>query len=335
VVERLLYLSYYVMRTPASEFSKLIRFVTKEKGISTVPLYTDILYSSIRYNISFMDYFSFRFYNIGKKEREEYIGSGAMYEFQLKMNPKKFRHVLHDKIAFLQKFDDCSGRNWVTIETLKKDPQKTTQFLSSPSGKAVVKYSKGQSGKQVEILDTRSLNTVSLIQKMEAGNFDLLEEYIVQHDDLMRLSPSAVNTVRIVTQLHKGELIIVTARLRISVNSPVDNASVGNIVVPLDALTGVVTGPGIYADITKPDAFTHPVTGVDFIGFRVPFWEACVELVKKAAWRIPENRSIGWDIAVTKNKPVLIEGNHNWHYLVLQMPEKKGYKKKLLQYLNE
>jgi hypothetical protein len=102
---------------------------------------------------------------------------------------------------------------------------------------------------------------------------------------------------------------------------------VGNIVVPLDTLTGKVIGPGIYADITKPDEYKHPVTGMDFIGFQVPHWEDCVKLVKKAALRIPENRSIGWDVAVTNNKPVLIEGNHNWHYLVLQMPEKKGMQK--------
>lgn len=333
MIGRLLYLPYYVMRTSGRDFLRLIRFVIKEKGMSYLPLCADILYSSIRYNISFMDYFSFRFFNISNKEREEYMGSGAMYEYQLKMNPKKSREVLHNKIEFLKRFADCAGRNWATLKMLKNDPGKAQQLLCNPTGKVVAKYSKGQSGRQVEVLDARLLSSALLIQKMEMLHYDLVEEYIEQHHSLMQLSPSAVNTVRIVTQLYKGEIIVITSRLRISVNCSVDNASAGNIVVPLDTLTGKVTGPGIYADITKPDEFKHPVTGMDFIGFQVPHWEDCVQLVKKAALRIPENRSVGWDVAITNNKPLLIEGNHNWHYLVLQMPEKKGCRKMLQQYL--
>ncbi len=333
MIGRLLYLPYYVLRTSRTEFLKLVRYVIKEKKVSVLSLYADIFFSAIRYNISFMDYFSFRFYKIDKKQRKEFIGSGAMYEFQLKMNPRKFRNVLHNKIEFLKKFDDCSGRKWATLEMMKKDPDSAMKLLSNPVGKIVVKYSKGQSGKEVQVLDTHSLNYSQLIQKMEMLRYDLAEEYIVQHKDLTRLSPSAVNTVRIVTQLYKGEVIIVTSRLRISVNSPVDNISVGNILVPLDTATGIVTGPGVYHDVTKPDEYKHPVTNIEFIGFQVPLWEACVELAKQAALRIPENRSVGWDIAVTSEKPVLIEGNHNWHYLVLQSPERKGYKKMLQQYL--
>lgn len=261
------------------------------------------------------------------------MGSGAMYEFQLKMNPKNVRNVLHNKIEFLKKFDDWIGRNWATLDMLKNDPEKARQLLSNPVGKIVIKYSKGQSGKQVQVLDTHSLSNAQLIQRMEKLRFDLAEEYIVQHDQLMRLSPSAVNTVRIITQLYRGKIVIVASRLRISVNSPVDNISVGNIIVPLDTATGRVTGPGVYHDVTKPDEYRHPVTNVEFIGFQVPLWEACVQLAKDAASRIPENRSVGWDIAVTKTKPVLIEGNHNWHYLALQSPDKKGYKKMLQGYL--
>lgn len=334
MIGRLLYLPYYAIRTPAKEFAKLMRYVVKKKGTSPVSLFADILYSSVRYNISFLDYFSFRFYAISSKERDEYMGSGAMYEFQLKMNPKKHRDVLQNKITFLKKFEDLSGRKWTTIEAIQRNAEVANAFLSGPAGKVVLKYSRGQSGKQVSVCETSSLTPETLIRKMREGSYDLMEEYIIQHEALMSLSPSAVNTVRIVTQFHNNQVIIVTCRLRISINNAVDNASVGGAVVPLHPDTGKVIGPGIYADITKPDEFTHPVTGIDFIGFQVPFWSECIALVKQAAKRIPENRSIGWDVAITNEKPVLIEGNHNWHYLSLQMPEKKGYKNMLLQYLD-
>lgn len=279
-----------------------------------------------------MDYFSFRFFCIDKAQRKEYLGAGAMYEFQLKMNPKKHRNVLHNKVAFLKAFDDVAGRRWATADMLKSDPSIADFFLRHRSGKIVLKFSKGQSGKEVEICPTNSLSYATLMDKMRDRNFDLVEEYIEQHQVLELLSPSAVNTVRIVTQIHNNVVKIITCKLRISVNSKVDNASAGNMVAPLDEVTGKVIGPAIYADITKGDEYVHPVTGIELAMIKIPFWNECIELVTRAAQRIPQNRSIGWDVAITKDKPVLIEGNHNWNYLVMQMPEKRGYKKEILQY---
>ncbi|WP_193311591.1 sugar-transfer associated ATP-grasp domain-containing protein [Agriterribacter humi] len=311
-----------------------MRYVKNEKNVSTVFLLKDILFSSIKYKISFMDYFSFKFYNLGINERNEYIGSGAMYEYQLKMNPKKHRTVLSDKIAFLKRFDDFAGRNWATLSMIKADAELANVFLNCAPAKIVLKHSRGQAGKAVEVCETASLNRNCLIEKMERNNFNLLETYVLQNNVLMNLSPSALNTVRLVTQLYKGEVIIIAARLRISINSKVDNVSAGNIIVPVDKDSGKVVGPGIYADITKPDEYIHPVTGVHFIGFEIPFWSECLRLVTQAALRIPENRSVGWDVAITNTGPLLIEGNHNWHYLSLQMPDKKGYKKEMLKYMD-
>ncbi|HTN08908.1 sugar-transfer associated ATP-grasp domain-containing protein [Agriterribacter sp.] len=217
---------------------------------------------------------------------------------------------------------------------IKADAERANFFLNCSSGKIVLKYSRGQAGKEVEICETASLSRDRLIEKMERNNFNLLEAYVLQNDALMRLSPSALNTVRLITQLYKGEVIIIAGRLRISINAKVDNVSAGNVIVPVDKASGRVTGPGIYADITKPDEYTHPVTGVHLIGFEIPFWSECVRLVTQAALRIPENCSIGWDVAVTNEGPLLIEGNHNWHYLSLQMPDKKGYKKEMLKYMD-
>ncbi len=314
--------------------TRLMRYVKTEKSVSTLFLMKDILCSSVKYKISFMDYFSFRFYSLDTNERNEYIGSGAMYEYQLKMNPRKHRTVLSDKIAFLKKFNDFAGRNWTTLSTLKKNAELADVFLNCASGKIVLKHSRGQAGKEVEVFESASLNRDSLIEKMERHGFNLLETYVLQNDELMKLSPSALNTVRLITQLYKEEVVIVAARLRISINAQVDNVSAGNIMVPVDKGSGKITGPGIYADITKPDEYTHPVTGIPFIGFQVPFWNECLQLVTQAALRIPENRSVGWDVAITNKGPLLIEGNHNWHYLSLQMPDKKGYRKLMLGYLD-
>jgi hypothetical protein len=71
------------------------------------------------------------------------------------------------------------------------------------------------------------------------------------------------------------------------------------------------------------------------VGFQVPFWPELIDMAKKAALHVPENRSIGWDIAVTENGPELIEGNHDWCKLVWQLPVKKGMKSVLEGYLSD
>jgi hypothetical protein len=165
---------------------------------------------------------------------------------------------------------------------------------------------------------------------MENFEYGLVEEFIVQHPELTRISPSAVNTVRIFTQINKQNKVeILGCRLRISVNSPVDNMAAGNLAAPIDEKTGQVNGPAVYSDITKEEQEYHPVTKVRITGFQVPFWEETLELVKKAAKLHQQNRSIGWDVVITERGPGLIEGNHDWCKLLWQLPVKKGLKAKL------
>ncbi|MCB0472537.1 MAG: hexapeptide transferase, partial [Flavobacteriaceae bacterium] len=145
-----------------------------------------------------------------------------------------------------------------------------------------------------------------------------------------------LNTVRIITQLNAEDKVdIIGSRLRITVNSAVDNLAAGNIAAPIDPDSGVVTGPGVYSDITKEDEEKHPVTGVPIIGFKIPFWNETLAMVKEAALLHKENRSIGWDVAITDEGPELIEGNHDWCKLLWQLPVKHGLKPVLEKYKKE
>jgi Sugar-transfer associated ATP-grasp len=164
---------------------------------------------------------------------------------------------------------------------------------------------------------------------MERKRYDLAEQFVTQHPYLMQLSPSGLNTVRIFTQIFDNEVIVLGGRLRVSVNSTVDNMAAGNIAAPIDLQTGRVCGPGVYSDITREAEDFHPVTGLPITGFVVPFWNDILELAETAALRIPDNKSVGWDIAIREEGPELIEGNHNWCKLLWQLPVRKGLKKEI------
>lgn len=255
-----------------------------------------------------------------------------MYEYQLAMNPKKERHILENKILFLHQFKSFIRRNIFTLKDIKSTKNEISKLISNPSGKIVLKGSLGQVGAEVEVVPTRQFTPELLIDYMELKHYDLVEEYVIQHPALMELSPSGLNTVRVFTQLEGNNVELLGARLRVSVNSPVDNMGAGNLAAPIDIETGIVSGPGVYSDITKQDQAIHPVSGKTIPGFLIPFWGETMELVRKAALHGADNRSVGWDIAITKEGPELIEGNHNWCKLLWQLPVKKGLKRMLLKY---
>lgn len=108
--------------------------------------------------------------------------------------------------------------------------------------------------------------------------------------------------------------------------------AVGNIATPIDEISGIVYGGGVYSDITKNEEHKHPITGIGIVGFQVPFWKESLRMVKEAALLHKENRSISWDVAITNKGPELLEGNHNWCKLLWQLPVKKGLKNKLKAY---
>ena len=53
----------------------------------------------------------------------------------------------------------------------------------------------------------------------------------------------------------------------------------------------------------------HPVTKCPIVGFKVPMFKEAVDLVKEASKVVPEIGYVGWDVAIGKNEPILIEGN--------------------------
>jgi len=224
-------------------------------------------------------------------------------------------------------------RRFTDIDQLAKNRDLLNEMLANSSGRLVLKFSRGQIGKEVEVIDCPDFTPDILLKFSKVRGYDLVEEYVVQHPSLMQLSPSGLNTVRIFTQVTSDDVEIIGARLRVSVNSPVDNMAAGNMAVPVDILTGLTNGPGVFSDIAKDDCYIHPVTQKSVINFQIPFWNEVLDFVRKAARAHPENRSVGWDIAITADGPELIEGNHNWCKLLLQLPVKRGMKAELDCYL--
>lgn len=328
-MKRTLYLGYYLKQMKWDLLKKFLAYASKKTGKSQGRLFFASIRDVYRYNISVLEYFQFRFYEKTADEKSLWAGTGTMYEFQKIANPITERQILEDKRLFYENYGEFFRHQLVDIDVLMADNSLVESLLAA-NEKLVLKDSTGKAGGEVEVIETSNFSPDDIIPYMKKKGFDILETYIIQHSAINHLSPSAVNTIRIFTQIRKdGTYEVLGCRMRISVNSPVDNMAAGNLAAPIDEQTGIINGPAVYSDITKHPESIHPITGVPIVGFQVPFWKEVLEMTEKASLKHPQNRSIGWDIVVTEDGPGFIEGNHDWCKLVWQLPVNKGLKSRL------
>lgn len=331
--KRTIYLGYYFKQLNWTKFRQFVNYAHQHTCHSKLFLWLDSILTVYQFNIGLIDYFYFRFFEKNKTERAKWVGTGYKYEYDLIMNPKSERHILQNKLHFFDAFSPFIKHAMCRLEDIIAHNDTAQKVLQNPSGKIAIKDALGQCGWNVEVIKANKMNKKALISHMEKKGFNMVEEFIVQHKDLNKLSPSGLNTVRLITQINQhGEIDFIGPTLRITVSSSVDNMAMGNIAAPIDLSTGRVFKGGAYQDITKKREEKHPITGVQIIGFQVPYWAEVLRLCKEAALHNKKNKSIGWDVAITNSGPSLLEGNHNWCKLLWQLPIGEGLKSKLDNY---
>lgn len=335
-MRRILYILYFIKTT---DYKRLLEYArhAHEQGYAYFGLFLSMIYCSFRFKSAFDEFFIFRFYSKTNQERSLWACSGYMYEYQRKMNPVGCREILDDKTKFYKHYGDLMIHSVGDINDLEKTPGLLEKIYNNKAGKLVFKSKNGQCGNSVYVCSTNEIPINNVIPFMKKQKWDLLEEYAIQHNDITKLSPFAVNTIRIVTQINKsGDVDILACRMRISGGANVDNFSHKShtgMAAAIDMESGTIMLPAVLKDNYSEPIYIHPKTGVPIVGFHIPYWDKVIQLAVDAALKEPQNRSIGWDIVITESGPGLIEGNHNWNRDIYQMPVNKGLKPVLDRYL--
>lgn len=329
LVRRTAYLGYYFRRMKWPLLRRFMHHTRDTHGIGMLRQTVLLVGDSLRYNIAPLEWYQFGFVGLEAGDKASWAGTGAMYEFQKRVNPAGARELLNDKRRFYTAYREFFRHNLWPLEELEANPVLVGRLLAE-NERLVFKDATGNCGSSVQIHPSATLSAAGLVAWMKQQGFDMVESFAEQHANLQALSPSGVNTVRIFTLIDsQGDYQVLGCRLRISVNSPVDNLAAGNLAAPIDEATGLVNGPGVYSDITRSPETVHPVTGMPIVGFQLPYWSETLAMVRQASLKHPQNRSIGWDVVVTPEGPGLIEGNHDWCKLVWQLPVRRGLKSML------
>jgi hypothetical protein len=273
-----------------------------------------------------------------------FASRSRMVEVERRLNPSSWAPLLEDKGIF---YRYCMSAGIPIPELLALFLKRTAGWTSAGrpiSGREnwcrffleqcppefVVKPSRSAYGKGMRVIRREDGEFVdssgfryspealyeSLVLNPDFESF-VIQKRVYNHPELQRLSGAeGLQTFRIVTvvDIH-GRVQLASASLKIIVgNNVFDNhchGLSGNLLAEISPTDGSIVG--VRHDTVDgsgmQEVACHPVTGIRFIGFRIPSWDRICATIRRVVPEFLPIRTIGWDVALTPDDLVFIEGN--------------------------
>jgi hypothetical protein len=208
-----------------------------------------------------------------------------------------------------------------------KDPAELVAWCQEHGG-VVIKPVDAAEGRQVvslevvdgEVrLDKRVVTDEAAARQVTSSDGCIVTEMIHQGSFGHAIFPDAVNTLRVVTMtdVDSGEPFVAVAihRFGTAKSAPTDNVSRGGLRSGVDLETGELTFASASWTHRRGVGFathhTHPDSGTRITGTRVPRWDEVKTTLLGLVGRFPMMVYVGWDVVVTDDDIVIIEGNHS------------------------
>ena len=284
----------------------------------------------------------------------DFLGDFYSRHWQESISPKNYRCLIDDKLILNSYLKDSGlpapstlavlGANIPNIhETILNSWEEFRTWISLGQEDIFIKPVSGICGAGAlslgKIVDNHSLKWQQLpldtsidlrgikrhISESNYYNF-IIQKRLLPSKQLSSFSENVLQTVRILTLYSKNNVSVIAAALKISSGlSPVDNLLAGkNLIAPVDLETGTL-GRAVYLRGDQPRyTDVHPISSAPIKGVRIDHWDDIIAVTQKAARCFPWFRSIGWDIAITEDGPVIIEPNYWSDMGLLQLSHRRG-----------
>lgn len=305
-MSKLGYLIRRVGKMDLSAMMKTAQMLHQKTGRSAAWLLADMVRCAVRYNAGYVDYKIAEFYRLTPAQRDTQITRGISNGIVSRMNDKAYWHFFDCKAEFNALFAGQVKREW--IDLTQTDDVAFAAFLQG-KGPLIAKPIDGSSGQGIQKIEPSELcgDAAALLARLRGEGIGIVEECVVQHPALAALCPTSVNTLRIATLLGDKKQGVVYAYIRIGNGKVMDNVDCGGMAAPVDLETGVIRAVG--ADKQGNAYRNHPMTGHPIPGTQIPHWQEAVRMCLEAAQVVPQVRFVAWDVAITPEGPVFIEGN--------------------------
>ena len=319
-----------------SRFAKALKFSDRKRASKMV--YEYLVYKFTKPELA-LQYFNKFLFRQSVTNPDDYIVTPEIEEQVWYYNDMNYKSILsqkHTSELFFSKFNIPVVRSFAFNDnhlffngndhTLINSSRELKDFLISLKNKGIwhgesmiVKMKDGSYGGmnilKISFSDIRDNKSVlgSLYSQIIKSGY-LFQDIIVQHPELNKVNPNSLNSIRIDTFTNKeGIPKIFNTTLRFSCSeSYIDNISHGGMFTGINLETGQLH-PEAFSNFDNDNRevlLSHPLTGLVFKDFQIPFFQQVKQLAIDAAKLLPLARVVGWDICITPDGPVLLEGNY-------------------------
>lgn len=207
----------------------------------------------------------------------------------------------------------------------------------APEDGIVVKPDNGLQGRSVHVFRTATVEGLVALdgtpwtaeqfrQLLQTEKLWKVEQRIRQHPELARIAGETLGTLRLTTfRMLDGSIHHAPATWKIPIGlSGLDHFShgEGQLASPIDPVDGKLGPARRWLSIHPVDH--HPLTESKITGETIPHWKAACDLAETVSECFPELGSIGCDIAITEDGPIVVEVNPFWGERIVQAPGPRG-----------
>jgi hypothetical protein len=311
--------------------------VAERSGVPRFRQWLDAVSLAYQYNYSPSTYYQFRAFDCPDSHLR-FVQTAEIYMLQLRDNRNVDLRLLADKLRF---FDECRRLGIVTPSIFAVLGGDADRWIDAPSGELpreslFLKWQDGEQGIGYErwVFDAANnswtrrgvtLDADGMLahcRRQSASRRLVIQPVIRNHAEIDRLNAGTLCTMRIMTYRNLGAApALIRASFKIGrAGAEVDNFHAGGIACAVNPDDGAL-GIG-YASHPRESVHTHhPDTGAPIAGTRLPRFRDAIDLALNAHQQLDVPWSVGWDVAITPEGPVLLEGNPMWAGDLGQAPQ--------------
>lgn len=286
------------------------------------------------------EYYQFEFERRDEEFRKSFLGLKEQRYYLNYLNPIRYYTLARNKYMAHKMLEDTGVRKsqlycyyqpearYIASNEKASDLDGVLRILKDKEVKScVIKTTESSHGDNVWVIkDIEYKDNDAVMTRFDGKEIKLssvlgedaliFESVVHQTKQFSDFNESSVNTVRFMTTLYPdGSARVIATFIKIGrAGKCVDNAGGGgNVDVCVDIETGEVKYAIQYDGWRKiKDIEKHPDSGNQLNGVVIENWQAIKEEVKKFQQAFPYCKAAGWDIAITKEGPVVIEVNDYW-----------------------
>ena len=257
------------------KLNKLASDIGKRNNKSASYVKRDMILNFIKYGIGYTDYLKGDYINLTKEQKKTFLTTKSYYKMLKYLNSETYIATMSDKLVFNKIFKDYLGREFIDLRTTSLD--EFNKFIKGKKhvfAKPPISFG-GHGIKKITVSEIKDVE--DLYKNLKKQKLNLIEEEIIQHKELDKLNPYAVNSFRIVTLVKDNKSYIVGNALRINID---DAIAIGCSDAYMRLNEDGTIGSRVVDDLANVYE-EHPMAKIKFDTVKVPFVKEALRLLHK------------------------------------------------------